>query len=47
MELIPILLAALVVSPAAGLAAWAWMVMAKDDEAFQASCGLKSHLSEI
>lgn len=46
MDLTNLLLAALVVLPAAGLTVWAWFAMAKDEEEFRAFCGLKSRRSE-
>ena len=43
MDLTAVLLAALVVLPAAGLTAWAWFAMAQDEEELRALSGLHKH----
>lgn len=43
MDLTAVLLAALVVLPAAGVTAWAWFAMAQDEEDLRVFSGLHNH----
>ena len=46
MDFTSVLLAALVVLPAAGLTVWAWFAMAKDEEELRVFSGLNNRYGE-